>query len=513
MAQLCDGTAAILDLVAPQLGNDAENDVRRRTALCTCNGSRVCLALAQITGGTLPALKNRSWTKLLMPQALTATAMSKRFAEKPDRPSPFGYPAGRTPTPSEHTPESTFRAILHALTTATEPDEVLHQIAEGALFLGKADGTYIEKVVDNHQEVAVVAEHGRPCPPVGTRVAYPGSLTEEVIKKGKPEIIGDLTGDPRPMARHITERCGPCSALAAPLLAATEVLGALVLLRCPGTEPFTAEDAGRILTLADLGTVTFSRVRMREETERARHQANLILESVTDAFFALDRNWTFTYVNRQAELLLEKKREELLGLHIWQEFPESVGSKFYHEYHEALSSQEPRNFEEYFAPLQVWWEVHAVPVHDGLTVYFRDVTSRKRREEALRVLAEAGAVLSATLNYRETLSRVARLAIPILADWSVVDIVEDGKVERIEVAVADASKQELAKRYKQYPPDPADKRNPIATVLRTGKPILTPEVSREFLESAARGPEHVKLALQIGMRSLMTVPLIARGHT
>src|SRR5262245_24445238 len=277
---------------------------------------------------------------------------AKRYTEKPDRPSPFGYPAGRT-RPSEHTPESTFRAILHALTTATEPDEVLHQIAEGALSIGRADGTYIERVVDN-QEVEVVAEHGRPCPRTGTRVAYPGSLTEEVIKKGKPEILADLTGDPRPMARHITERCGPCSALAAPLLAAADVLGALVLLRCPGTEPFTAEDASRVLTLADLGTVTFGRVRMREETDRARHQANLILESVTDAFFALDRNWTFTYVNRQAELLLQKKRQELLGHNIWQEFPESVGSRFYHAYHDALSSQEPRDFEEYFAPLQVW---------------------------------------------------------------------------------------------------------------------------------------------------------------
>src|SRR6185436_4332998 len=109
---------------------------------------------------------------------------SKRYADRPDRPGPFGYPAGRRALADPDAPESTFRRILHALTTATEPEEVLNQIAVGALRIGDVDGVYIERVIDQNKNVEVVAAHGRSVPSLGLRVDYPGSLTEEVIEKG-----------------------------------------------------------------------------------------------------------------------------------------------------------------------------------------------------------------------------------------------------------------------------------------------------------------------------------------
>ncbi|MEP0885461.1 PAS domain S-box protein [Trichocoleus sp. ST-U3] len=122
----------------------------------------------------------------------------------------------------------------------------------------------------------------------------------------------------------------------------------------------------------------------RAEAEAARNQSLNILESITDAFFALDRDWRYTYLNRQAELLLQRKREELLGQVMWDEFPEAVGSTFDREYHRAVSEQVSVEFESFYPPLNVWFEVHAYPSREGLSVYFRNISDRKRAEEALR---------------------------------------------------------------------------------------------------------------------------------
>lgn len=122
----------------------------------------------------------------------------------------------------------------------------------------------------------------------------------------------------------------------------------------------------------------------RAEAEAARNQSANILESITDAFFALDRDWHFTYLNRQAELLLQRKREELLGQVMWDEFPASVGSTFDLEYHRAVSEQVSVEFEAFYSPLNTWFEVHAYPSRDGLSVYFRNINDRKQAQRTLQ---------------------------------------------------------------------------------------------------------------------------------
>jgi len=89
----------------------------------------------------------------------------------------------------------------------------------------------------------------------------------------------------------------------------------------------------------------------KEAAEAAGARVTRILESITDGFFALDRDWRFTYINPQAELLLRQSRDELLGKVVWDEFPESVGSTFDRMYHEALATGRAVTFEEYYPPL------------------------------------------------------------------------------------------------------------------------------------------------------------------
>jgi PAS domain S-box-containing protein len=116
----------------------------------------------------------------------------------------------------------------------------------------------------------------------------------------------------------------------------------------------------------------------------ARDRVTSILESTTDAFLAVDREWRFTYVNREAERLLQRPRAELLGRDLWSEFPAAVGATFQHEYERAMREQVTVYFEEHYAPLGVWFEVRAFPSPDGLSIYFRDVTERRVAEDRLR---------------------------------------------------------------------------------------------------------------------------------
>ncbi len=116
-----------------------------------------------------------------------------------------------------------------------------------------------------------------------------------------------------------------------------------------------------------------------------------ILESITDAFFALDGDWRFTYVNAQAERLLSRPRTGLLGRGIWEEFPDAVGSVFERQYRQAAADQTTVSFEAFFPPLDSWYEVRAFPAPKGLSVFFHDVSKQvegRRREEFLTALAD-----------------------------------------------------------------------------------------------------------------------------
>ncbi len=143
-----------------------------------------------------------------------------------------------------------------------------------------------------------------------------------------------------------------------------------------------------------------------------------------------------------------------------------------------------------------------------------DITERKRREEAQRFLAEVGATLSSSLDYRATLASVARLAVPRLADWCAVDIVEeDGTLERLAVEHEDLQKVQLAHELQErYPPDPETPQG-LLRVLRSGQSEFYPDITDEMMVAAARDAEHLRLMRELGFVSLIFVPLVARGRT
>ncbi|PHQ37387.1 hypothetical protein DJ69_16945 [Halorubrum persicum] len=108
-----------------------------------------------------------------------------------------------------------------------------------------------------------------------------------------------------------------------------------------------------------------------------------VLERIEDAFFAIDEEWRFTYLNARAAEMLEVDRDAVVGAVLWDEFSEATGTSFQREYEHAMNEQESVSFEEYYPPLDTWFEVSAYPSETGLSVYFRDVTDRVEREREL----------------------------------------------------------------------------------------------------------------------------------
>jgi diguanylate cyclase (GGDEF)-like protein/PAS domain S-box-containing protein len=148
-----------------------------------------------------------------------------------------------------------------------------------------------------------------------------------------------------------------------------------------------ADKEGTIYRIVGVAEDITERKRSEERARRGAAQTHNILASITDAFFAVDEHWRMTYLNANAERLLRRSKEMLLGRNLWDEFPETVHSAFYVNCQKAVTNQTPVEFEEYYSPFETWFEVHAYPYERGLSVYFRDITERKRTEERISYLA------------------------------------------------------------------------------------------------------------------------------
>jgi PAS domain S-box-containing protein len=169
--------------------------------------------------------------------------------------------------------EHALRDLAQAIIGAARVPEIMHQISEGALAVSEAAGAYVEQVVDDGTNVEIVATAGESTPPAGQRLAFPGSLTEEIIEQREPVFLLRLEGVGKAVAPYLSTHCSGCSVLVVPLFAKETVLGALVLLRRPNEPPFDTGVVNRVRTLGDLASIALQRLAALSESERRRAEA------------------------------------------------------------------------------------------------------------------------------------------------------------------------------------------------------------------------------------------------
>ena len=372
---------------------------------------------------------------------------------------------------------------------------------------------------------------------------------------------------------------------------------------------------------------------LRMAQGNAEEKLGRVLESITDGFMTLDAAWRITHVNRRGEMMLGATRDRLMGRYILDAFPESVGSTIHREIDRARRDMAATEFEAFYPAGNRWFEVRGYPATDGsMTVYFRDITKRKRAQHAValqarmldsvrqaviavepdgiifywnraaeellgwraeqvtgrttlaithldidpgeselllqrmqeatarseemtlrkrdgstfsariddspifgadgsvagmvrivtdlserfaeqqaqRFLTQAGAELAATLDFDALVSAVALLAVPSLADYCVLDLLEEeGATRRVESAWS----QELAKggavRFSKQgaPSEPR-----AVSLLANGGPALITRISDAVLRTITTLPEELDRLRKAGVRSLIVAPLTAGGR-
>ncbi|HEX8692232.1 MAG TPA: ATP-binding protein [Longimicrobium sp.] len=254
----------------------------------------------------------------------------------------------------------------------------------------------------------------------------------------------------------------------------------------------------------------------------AEERLRLIIERLPDGIVIVGDDGLVRFANPAAERLFGRHARELVGEQFG--FPVVAGETA------ELDVVRPGGQVVAAELLVVHIEWEGRP---ALLVSLRDVTDRREAEERrlqlereragreqaeaeaerARFLSDVSQALAGSLDYHETLETLARLAVPHLAEWCVIDVLEaDGRLARIAVAHADPEKEPLLAELRERFPLQAGSSLPGAEALRTGRPVFHRRLSAGYVNSVSQGPGHARLIRALGARSLMAVPLVARGE-
>jgi PAS domain S-box-containing protein len=406
---------------------------------------------------------------------------------------------------------------------ATDRADLAQTATAAACDATAASGAYIERIISRDDGVEIIASTGPGVPPRGTRSKFPGSLTDALIQRDIPGLViaGEDVRDE--LLANIVSRCPQCSLLAVPLRGGPEVFGSLGLLRAPGQEPFQSVDIDRAATVADAIAVAMERVTNLAREREARAQLTRTIESITDGFISVDRDLRVLFTNPAARRTLgidaSADGAALVGRPLAELLPPAVRSRLEEEARRAMVEQQPLRFEQHIGPPDRWFDVSAHPSPDQLSIFFRDITDSKRAELALRrserrqaILADTGQLLEAMLGFQATLDRLAHLLVRWLCDWSAIYLPVAGGARRAALAGRDPDTEVLARRaIGEVHPESLE--TPTMRVLRTARPILLADVPETMVDIAAsQSADYARLLHEHTPRSIINVPLVARGH-
>jgi PAS domain S-box-containing protein len=266
---------------------------------------------------------------------------------------------------------------------------------------------------------------------------------------------------------------------------------------------------------------------LRAALRGSERRFDAIVGSLADPVTIRDRAHRIVYANRAAL--------EHLGFESWEQLCETTPASIMSDY--VVQAEDGRELAmgdipsvrilhgEPAEPLLIqtinrdsgvkrWNVLKSAPLLDehgeveATITIIEDITEQKRSELRSRFLAQASATLASSLDYEQTLRNVAELAVPEIADWCAVDLLdEDGDRKTVAVAHVDRERLSLAEALRAYVPDRLDHNEGLGLVLSTGKPLLYPEISEEMLVQAAIDERHLEMLRAVGFRSVLIVAM------
>jgi PAS domain S-box-containing protein len=286
--------------------------------------------------------------------------------------------------------------------------------------------------------------------------------------------------------------------------------------------------AGEILA----GVVLLDDVSDRREIEQILRRQLQLTEAITQGLasglYVVDAESRLTFLNPAGERLLGWSEADLKGkdMHAAVHFQRPDGAPYprkecplvrvirsggtLSQHEEVFTRRDGSMFPAICSSAPLVEDGETV----GAVVSFEDISRRKQQELNHQFLAEAGKVLATSLDYETTLRELARLAVPHIADWCAVDLLDEaGNLRRVSVQHVDPEKVALAHEVQRRYPSPPDAPRGLSKVIRTGESEYLPEIPPEMLRQAAYDADHLRILESLGLRSAIVVPLLVRGRT
>jgi len=276
----------------------------------------------------------------------------------------------------------------------------------------------------------------------------------------------------------------------------------------------------------ELETANDQLLRANVEAEASRERLSLLLDSAESGMYGIDEHGRCTFINPAAARMLGYEQQELVGdlIHDRVHHAHPDGSPYPFEHcpirKSLITGSRVRRDDE------VYWrkdgsrlsvDYTAAPMLSdgtvrGAVVSFLDITDRKRETEIRTFLADATEALNSSLDYHSTLRTVAKLAVPRLGDWCAVDMVQDGKLERLAVVHRDPERLNMVLELTRKRPPRLDAPVGSGNVIRTGRPELITDIPEEVLVASAEGDvEMIQTIQKLDLHSLLGVPLTSEG--
>ena len=290
---------------------------------------------------------------------------------------------------------------------------------------------------------------------------------------------------------------------------------------------------GFVALIAASLSQALEQVRAREARARAlaaeresEARVSRLLETMSTAFYSLDHEWRFSYVNARAEKLIGCTRQDAVGHVVWDLFPAAVGTVIEDVYRTAVATGRPASFEAWYPePLDTWFEIQAWPSDEGLAVYFVDVTERRAaQEEAERVSARAALLAAVAAELAEAqdadsaMERLPQLLVHALGDWCILTLAGEGpghwraRLRDVGSWHADPADRQKVEAYRRTRLDGLDDDSSIARAFTGGEPTLVQHGATGAAAAMVDGSARELLA-ELAPEASVVLPLRGRGHT